>query len=408
MKQDANIRLMYSDKLAGLGNYWNKFNGEAGELSKPEMFDKRKKEELAFEAWVKANNKQDVYGEVTSLYDEVYQKLNQYGLYPVYLQDGIANSQPMMFAMQSSVLVRDARDGKMGPEGTKMAERMAGMLDDMFKEFHAPIEKEVMAAVLRHVYEDLDHANLPIAFTALVTKYKRDYNKLADYLWKTSMFTDKAKLAKFLKAPNVGKLLKDPIYAIVSGYNGKLNGDLKPIYDEINAKKARADRLFLAGLSEMNPDKVMAPDANGTMRMTYGTVLNYDPKDGVVYKEFTTAKGYLEKYKAGDFEFDAPAALLDLIRNKDYGQYADKDGELHTCFLTDNDITGGNSGSPVINGNGELIGTAFDGNWEAIASDFGFMPAVQRTISVDIRFTLFIMDKLGGAGHLLNEMTIVK
>jgi hypothetical protein len=142
--------------------------------------------------------------------------------------------------------------------------------------------------------------------------------------------------------------------------------------------------------------------------MTYGTVLNYDPKDGVVYKEFTTAKGYLEKYKAGDFEFDAPPALLDLIRKKDYGMYADKDGELHTCFLTDNDITGGNSGSPVINGNGELIGTAFDGNWEAIASDFGFMPAVQRTISVDIRFTLFIMDKLGGAGHLLNEMTLVK
>lgn len=408
MKQDATIRLMYSDRLAGLGNYWNKFNGEAGELSKPEMFEKRKKVEREFEAWVKANNKQDVYGEVTSLYDEVYQKLNQYGLYPVYLQDGIANSQPMTFALQSSVLLRDAKDGKMGPEGTKMAERMAGMLDEMFKEFHAPIEKEVMASVLRHLYEDLDHANLPVSLTNLVTKYKRDYNKLADYLWKTSLFTDKARFAKFLKAPNVGKLFKDPIYAIVSGYNAKLNVELKPVYDEINTKKARADRLFLAGLSEMNPDKAMAPDANGTLRMTYGTVMNYDPKDGVQYKEFTTAKGYLEKYKAGDFEFDAPSALLDLIRKKDYGMYADKDGELHTCFLTDNDITGGNSGSPVINGRGELIGTAFDGNWEAIASDFGFMPAVQRTISVDIRFTLFIMDKLGGAGHLLNEMTIVK
>ncbi len=408
MKQDATIRLMYSDRLAGLGNYWNKFNGEAGELSKPEIFAARKKVELEFEAWVKANNKQDVYGEVTSLYDEVYQKLNQYGLYPVYLQDGIANSQPMTFALQSSALLRDAKDGKMGPEGIKAAERMSGMLDEMFKEFHAPIEKEVLSAVLRRLYEDLDHANLPVSLNNLVVKHKRDYNKLAAYLWKSSIFTDKAKLAKFMKAPKVSALTKDPIFAIVSGYNGRLNGDLKPIYDEINAKKARADRLFLAALSEMNPEKVMAPDANGTMRMTYGTVLNYDPKDGVVYKEFTTAKGYLEKYKAGDFEFDAPPALLDLIRKKDYGMYADKDGELHTCFLTDNDITGGNSGSPVINGNGELIGTAFDGNWEAIASDFGFMPAVQRTISVDIRFTLFIMDKLGGAGHLLNEMTLVK
>jgi hypothetical protein len=408
MKQDPNIRLMYSDKLAGLGNYWNKFNGEAGELSKPEMIEKRKNLEREFENWVKANGKQDVYGEVTSLYDEVYVGLNQYGLYPVYLQDGIANSQPMMFALQFSALTREAKDGKMGPDGTTMAKMMRGGLDDMFKEFYAPIEKEVLASVLRHLYEDLDHANLPITLTSLVTKYKRDYNKLAEYLWKSSMFSDKSKMDKFLSAPNLGKLFKDPIYAIVSGYNGKLNGELKPVYDQINAKKMRADRLFLAALSEMYPDKAMAPDANGTMRMTYGTVLNYDPKDGVEYKEFTTAKGYLEKYKAGDFEFDAPKSLLDLIRNKDYGQYADKDGELHTCFLTDNDITGGNSGSPVINGKGELIGTAFDGNWEAIASDFGFMPAVQRTISVDIRFTLFIMDKLGGASHLLNEMTIVK
>lgn len=408
MKQDPTIRLMYSDKLAGLGNYWNKFNGEAGELSKPQMFENRKKIEREFENWVKANNKQDLYGEVTSLYDEVYLKLNQYGLYPVYFQDGIANSQAMVFALQTSGMTRDVKDGKFGPEAQKMAGQIAEGLDEIFKEFHAPIEKEVLAAVLRHLYEDLDHANLPQYLNNLVTKYKRDYNKLADYLWKTSMFTDKAKMAKFLKAPNYGKLTKDPIFAIVNGYNNKLNVELKPIYDDINAKKTRADRLFLAALSEMNPDKAMAPDANGTMRMTYGTIMKYDPKDGVQYKAFTTANGYLEKFKAGDFEFDAPKTLLDLIKNKDYGQYADKDGELHTCFLTDNDITGGNSGSPVINGNGELIGTAFDGNWEAIASDFGFMPAVQRTISVDIRFTLFIMDKLGGAGHLLNEMTLIK
>lgn len=408
MKEDKGIRLMYSDKLAGLGNYWNKFNGEANELSKPEIYQARKNIELEFERWVKANNKTDIYGDVTSLYDEVYTKLNQYGLYQVYLQDGVFNSQPMMFAINASGLEGLLKDKTKANDLKKATEEMSKNLDEMFKEFHAPIEKQVLASVIRHLYEDLDHANLPKALNDMVMKFKRDYNKMADFLWKTSIFTDKARFAKFLKSPNLGKLTKDPLYTIAHGYYNKVMVDLKPIYDEISAKKARADRLFLAGLTEMNPEKVMAPDANGTMRMTYGTVLSYVPRDGVDYKFYTTAKGYLEKYKAGDFEFDAPKALLDLIKNKDYGQYADADGELHTCFLTDNDITGGNSGSPVINGNGELIGTAFDGNWEAIASDFGFMPSVQRTISVDIRFTLFIMDKLGGAGHLLNEMTIIK
>ena len=278
----------------------------------------------------------------------------------------------------------------------------------MYSEFYAPIEKQVLATVIKRIYEDLDHTLLPKEFNDMVTKFKRDYTKMAEYLWKTSMFTSKEKLAKFLKAPTASKLTKDPIYVLAMSYFNKVNVELKPTFDEINSKMARASRLFLAGLTEMQPDKVMAPDANGTMRMTYGTVKAYDPKDGAHYKAFTTAKGYVEKYKPGDFEFDAPKALLDMIKNKEYGQYADADGELHACFLTDNDITGGNSGSPVINGNGELIGTAFDGNWEAIASDFGFMPAVQRTISVDIRFTLFVMDKLGGASHLLDEMTIIK
>jgi hypothetical protein len=152
----------------------------------------------------------------------------------------------------------------------------------------------------------------------------------------------------------------------------------------------------------------MAPDANGTMRLTYGTVQAYDARDAVSYSHFTTSKGILEKYKLADFEFDAPQKLLALIRAKDFGQYADKDGELHTCFLSDNDITGGNSGSPVMNAKGQLIGTAFDGNWEAISSDFAFLPTVQRTISLDVRYTLFIVEKLGGAKHLIDEMTIVR
>jgi len=183
---------------------------------------------------------------------------------------------------------------------------------------------------------------------------------------------------------------------------------MKPVFDEVNYKLGRANRLFQSAMTEMNISKTYSPDANGTMRLTYGTVEQYEARDAVSYKEFTTAEGVLEKYKPGDIEFDAPIKLIDLMKKKDFGQYADAEGNLHACFLTTNDITGGNSGSPVINGNGELIGTAFDGNWEAISSDFAFEPELQRTISLDIRYTLFIVDKYAGAGYLLNEMKLIK
>ncbi|MBL7810621.1 MAG: S46 family peptidase [Bacteroidetes bacterium] len=409
MKADKNIRLMYSDKLASIGNYWNKFNGEAHDLSKPGLYEKRKAVELEFEKWVKANGKSDVYGEVTSLYDEAYLKLNQYGLYSVYLQDGISNSQPMTFAMNLIGMPEMLNDKKTAAIAKGTANSMAGGLDEMFKEFYAPIEKRVLASVLRHLYEDLDHAYLPAYLNELVAKNKRDYTKIADMLWKKSIFTDKARMSEFLKKPSASKLAKDPIYMITNGYVQKMSVDLKPIYDDINAKMGRAHRLFQAGMLEMNADKALPPDANGTMRLTYGTILDYNPFDGAHYNYFTTAKGIVDKYKPRDFEFDAPTELIDMLRNKQYGQYADpKDGELHVCFLSDNDITGGNSGSPVLNGNGELIGTAFDGNWEAISSDFMFMPDVQRTISVDVRFTLFIVDKLGKAQNIIDELTLVK
>ncbi|MEY4710292.1 MAG: hypothetical protein RIS28_1424, partial [Bacteroidota bacterium] len=223
----------------------------------------------------------------------------------------------------------------------------------------------------------------PADLNAMVLKYKKNYTAVAEAIFAKSIFTNKERMAKFLGKPSASKLEGDVLYKITQGYLNKLRVDLKPVYDGINSKLDRANRLFLSAQMEMLPSgQAMAPDANGTMRLTYGTVKAYDARDAVSYAYFTTAKGILE--------------------------YADKDGELHTCFLSDNDITGGNSGSPVMNAKGELIGTAFDGNWEAISSDFAFLPKVQRTISLDVRYTLFIVEKLGGAKHLIDEMTIVK
>lgn len=418
MKQDESVRLMYSDRLAGIGNYWNKFNGEAHDLSKPGgLYDTRKAAELSFERWMRENKKTDVYGDVTSLYDEAYRELYTYGLYPVYFQDGISNSQPMSFAMSIKAIADALSNGK--PD-TAMSNGMLRNLDEMYKEFYPAIEKEVLAAVLDHLYKDLDPTLLPADLVSLMKKYKDNASAVAEVLFAKSILSDKGRMAKFLAKPSTKKLESDLLYKIAIAYINKLRVDLKPVYDGINSKLDRANRLFLSAQLEMSStnqgipaDDIqaplpMAPDANGTMRLTYGTVQAYDARDAVSYSFFTTSKGILEKYKAADFEFDAPQKLLALIRAKDFGQYADKDGELHTCFLSDNDITGGNSGSPVMNAKGQLIGTAFDGNWEAISSDFAFLPTVQRTISLDVRYTLFIVEKLGGAKHLIDEMTIVK
>lgn len=408
MKADKVVRLQYSDRLAGIGNYWNKFKGEAEDLSKPGLYEKRKAAELEFEKWVRSTNQSDVYGQVTGLYDEAYRLLNQYGLYSVYFQDGISNSQVMSFARQMYGVDKALNDAEKAAKVKEGLAKMAEGLDKMYGEFYGPIEEQVLAVIIRRLSEDLDHQYLPALLNELVIKYKRDYNKVASVLWSKSMFADKAKFAKWLTKPSSKSLLKDPVYQIVAGYLDILNGPLKEKTDEINSKLDRANRLFLNAAILMDANKAWAPDANGTMRLTYGKIMNYDPRDGVHNKTFTTANGYLEKYIPGDFEFDAPPALLDLIRKKDYGQYADKDGELHTCFLSNNDITGGNSGSPVINGKGELIGIAFDGNYEAISSDFMFMPDKQRTISVDIRFVFFIVDKLGGATNIISELTLAK
>jgi hypothetical protein len=169
----------------------------------------------------------------------------------------------------------------------------------------------------------------------------------------------------------------------------------------------KGNRLFVGGLMEMENDKNFYPDANSSMRLTYGTVGDYVPRDAVKYNYFTTLKGYIEKEIPGDDEFDVPAKLKELYYKKDFGRYADADGNLRTCFLTNNDITGGNSGSPVINGKGELIGIAFDGNWEAMSGDIAFENDLQKCINVDIRFVLWTIDKMGGAQNLIDEMTIL-
>jgi hypothetical protein len=211
----------------------------------------------------------------------------------------------------------------------------------------------------------------------------------------------------FLEKPSLKVLQKD--LAFIGGVSSIAK------YREIKGMEAESakainknNRLFIAGLMEMQPEKVFYPDANFTMRLSYGKVGDYEPKDGVVYKHYTTIEGIMEKEDPDNFEFEVPAKLKELWKNKDYGQYADAAGYMPVCFTSNNDITGGNSGSPVINAEGHLFGLAFDGNWEAMSGDIAFETELQKCINVDIRYVLFIIDKYAGATNLIDEMTLVK
>jgi hypothetical protein len=211
----------------------------------------------------------------------------------------------------------------------------------------------------------------------------------------------------FLDKPVLKTIENDLVY-LSSASVYKVAVEISNEVDKFDDQLDTGKRLWVAALMEMDPEKTRYPDANSTMRLSYGTIQDYDPKDGVTYKYYTTLQGVVDKYKPGDYEFDLPKKIIDLNARKEFGNYGSSKGYMPVCFLTTNDITGGNSGSPVLNGNGELIGLAFDGNWEAMSGDIAFEPQLQRTIVVDIRYVLWVIDVYAGAKNLVDEMTIVQ
>jgi hypothetical protein len=289
----------------------------------------------------------------------------------------------------------------------RITDLMKKRMDDYFKDYDAATDQKVVGTLLKLYADKNDPQYYPDFFNTVQKKYKGDFTKYADKLFENSVFDSKEELNAFLEKPTLKVLKKD--MALIAGM------DIYARYRELTGRTSETqklrnegERLFVAGLMEMQPDKVFYPDANSTMRLTYGKVDDYEPRDGVIYNYFTTVKGYLEKGIPGDDEFDVPERMNQLLIDEDYRQYADKDGSLHACFITNNDITGGNSGSPVINANGELIGIAFDGNWEAMSGDIAFEPDLQRCINVDIRFVLWVIDVYAGATHLVDEMELIK
>lgn len=409
MAKDEQTYINYADKQASVANYWKYFKGQTAGLKRLKIYDKKKNEENAFEAWVAKDSKRaDEYKNVISNYDQGYQELSKIILKSTYDIEAIYRVEAISLAWKSrgllAALGSDDDDKK-----AKAITSAKSAAEKHFKEYSYTIDKQVFAAMMKAYSMDIPADQQPKMFKDLVAKFKGDFTKMADKIYSKSIFTSSERMMDFLEKPKASTIEKDYLYQIaktiiLEDYVQNLGAQKKVI----NEKLDNAGRLYLKGIREMNPSKAYAPDANSTMRVTYGSIKDYFPRDAVYYNYYTTIEGIMEKEDPKNPEFVVPAKLKELYMKKDYGQYANIKGEMIVNFISNNDITGGNSGSPVINGRGELIGTAFDGNWEAMSGDIAFETELQRTISVDIRYTMFIIDKYAGAKHLIDEMKIVR
>ena len=291
---------------------------------------------------------------------------------------------------------------------TQAAPAILAMAEDMLKEVYLPAEKDMLAAQLNLYSKKAEYAVAPMV-EKLAKENNGDFTKYVNDAFDASIFTSVEKVKAFLETPSEAMVTGDPLYVLTNDMLNHYNFRSQELMTAQNDFGA-SFRLLVEGLRESKIGEIKYPDANSTLRLTYGKVrsLPADKRNDASINNYTTLEGQVKKYKKGDAEFDLPTRVLEMNAAKDFGRYADKDGSLHVNFLTDNDITGGNSGSPVLNGKGELIGLAFDGNIEAMAGDVIFDKKLQRTINVDIRYVLWVIENFSGAKHIVDEMTIVK
>ena len=408
MDQSEALNLMYASKYASTANYWKNRQGMIDALTKFGTAKTKAAQEAKFNKWANKKENKAKYGNVIANINKFYSLTNEKSRHDNYLSQLFRTTA---FGTIGRTLGKQL-DNYVKADATKKAQlapAITEMATEMYKEFYLPAEKDLLAAQLG-LYSSKSEG---YAIAPMVAKIKADFNgdfaKYVNAAADLSIFSSLDKVKAFIALPSQGLLDNDPIYALSNDMLTHFNSKS----DEI--AKAQNDfgasfRLLVEGLRESKIGTIKYPDANSTLRLTYGKVrsLPADKRNDATINNYTTLAGQVKKYKKGDQEFDLPQRVLDMYKNKDYGRFADKDGSLHVNFLTDNDITGGNSGSPVLNGKGELIGLAFDGNIEAMAGDVIFDKNLQRTINVDIRYVLWVIEQYAGAKNIVDEMTIVK
>lgn len=399
MMADPKIRIQYSSKYAASSNYWKNSIGMSRGLRKLDVRGKKAAQQAAFTEWVNADPaRQARYGEALALIDSAVQQRSAAARVQQCMNEALLTGVESytLGLYINSILNKQSDD-------TKAAAAIRRQGDMFFKDYSPSTDRKVTLRMLLIFADSISTADEPSFFAAV----RPDIAGYAATLAETSLMTDTTRFYAALENFDRAQWTSDPAVVAAASIVAKdrelKNNALTPAAE----KFARGHRLWVAGLLEMNPDKAFAPDANFTLRLTYGQVLPYWAADAVFYNYFTTLKGVMEKEDPNNPDFIVPARLKALYEAKDFGEYA-VDGEVPVAFLTNNDITGGNSGSGVLDADGRLIGLAFDGNWEAMSGDIAFEPDVQRTIAVDIRYVLFIIDKYAGCRRLIDEMTIVR
>ena len=408
MDQSDALRLVYASKFAGTANYWKNRQGMIDALSKFETAKSKAVQEAKFDKWAQKPVNKAKYGTVVNNINAFYALTNEKARHDNYLQQLLRTT---FFGTISRTMGRQL-DAYVKADAAKRAQLAPGILEmagEMYKEMYLPAEKDLLAAQLNlYAAKSTGYAVAPMV-EKLAKENGGDFTKYAHASIDLSLYASVDKVKAFLDAPAQGLLDNDPLQVLSADLLTHLASKSDAIAKAQNDFGA-AYRLLVEGLRESKIGSIKYPDANSTLRLTYGKVkaLPADKRNDAKINNYTTMEGLVKKYKKGDEEFDLPQRVLDLYKAKDYGRFADKDGSLHVNFLTDNDITGGNSGSPVLNGKGELIGLAFDGNIEAMAGDVIFDNKLQRTINVDIRFVLWVIENYSGAKHIVDEMTLVK
>jgi hypothetical protein len=415
MKKDQSIKLQLASSYAEIANYWKFYDGETKQLLKYDVFGQKKKAEETFINWAKGK---PGYSTIFEEWGKAYEAWGPYAKHRMYINEGIFGSPLIAFAGSlQQIEVALVQQGKSAAEIKKALEEATKARAAFLKNENKASDEKILADITMMYYNDVDKQQHPIDFFRTQVEAwgklndEQTYKKYARHVFEKTMIFDDTKWNAFIKNPDGNVLQDDPAYAHASAFIMNYQGKYSTKFQQFTTKNTEYGRLYLKGIMEMDTvkAKMMYPDATFTMRVSFGNVKSYRPRDGVFYDYVCTMKGVLQKYKPGDYEFDLPEKEIDLARKKDFGQYADKlKKDLVVCFITTNDITGGNSGSPVIDANGNLLGLAFDGNYEALSHKIAFDKDLNRTICVDVRYILWCIDKLGGASNIIKELKLVK
>jgi len=409
MNADPKVKLQYATKYAHTANYWKYYIGQTKALKRLKVEEEKKQLEAEFSNWLNQHpDKKEKYGEALPDLKAAYDGINKYTIAQNYFFEAIYRGPEIFsYAFHFDQLKKLLKDKNAKQEDIdKTVSNLKMGIENHFKDYNKTIDRNTFAAMMNMYYNDVPKDQQPEYLEKMHKKFKGDWNKYADFVFEKSIFNSPVKVTAFLNNPKYKVLGKDPALIAWDDFLASYRS-LRTAAKQYNNQKARGHRLFIAGLKDMNPTKNYAPDANFTMRLTYGTVEDYYPADAVHYDYTTHLLGVMQKEDETNPEFNVPDKLKELYKTKDFGRYGEN-GKLVTDFLSTNDITGGNSGSPIMNDRGQLIGLAFDGNWEAMSGDIKFDPELQRTINVDIRYVLFIIDKYAGAQNLIDELTIIK